>query len=228
MASKIASGSTVQDSSSTTIDSPSINVQAGDSVVFFVKHEGANGTITPSVVGGTSSQTFESSVEVNHSNTDLNSQMFVIENANADAALVIRFTFNVAKLFRRVGFIQFRPAGGKQFSFVPSTQENSSQGTSTGPGATNLTTSTAAVLVLGVGEYNTVTYTPGTGWTEEVEPGNSIYMEYRIETTGGTFSPSCTCSSLMDWVANAVYLTEDNASSSFTLSVENASATGRP
>lgn len=207
MATRITSGNTVQDGASTTIDLPAFNLQAHDALWIFIKHEGANATRTPSVVGATSVQSFKNGAAVSHSNGDLNGQQFVIEDAAADAACVIRLTLGATKAFRRLGAIQYRPDSGKVFTFTLTTNESSAQGTSGTPDAGSLTTPGAAVLVAGFGEYDIGAWTAGTGWTKTVDPVNSFMMEDRIEAAGGTFDPASAHSS-MAWVAASGWLDE--------------------
>lgn len=208
MATRITSGNTVGDGTSTTIDLPAFNLQAHDALWMFCKHEGTNTSRTPSVVGATSSQTIQSGTSVNHSNGDLNGQTFVIADAAADSACVIRVTFGATRPFRRFGGIQYRPGSGLVFTFTVTTNESTQQGTSSTPDAGSLTTPGSAVLVSGFGEYDIGTWTQGTGWAKTVDPGNSFMMEDRIEAASGTFDPACSHNPSMAWIALSGWLDE--------------------
>lgn len=207
MASRITSGNTVQDATSTTIDLPAFNLQAHDALWVFVKHEGANTTRTPSILGATSSQTIQTGAAVSHSGGEPHGQTFVIADAAADSAMVLRVTFGATRAFSRIGGIQFRPGAGTVFTFTATTNESTNQGTSSTPDAGSLTTPGSAVLVAGFGEFDVGTWT-FTGWNKTIDPGNSFMMGDRIEPSSGTFDPLAGHNPSMRWVALSGWLDE--------------------
>jgi hypothetical protein len=85
--------------------------------------------------------------------------------------------------------------------------ESTAEGNGFAPDAGSLVTTAATVSFTGVGEYDSVTYTAGSGWTEDYDSGH--FGQSRSDASG-TLDPACSLATggPMDWIACAVSFKE--------------------
>lgn len=148
----IASAQGASEASGTTLDcntggsSGALNVQAGDLLVCWVKHEGTPTTIAVADTGSGNSFTFDAEDKEDHSNNDLSTSFGYVLEATADASFTGRLTLGAARTFRTIQVWQFRPDTGEVFT---KDQSNSAQGSSGSINSGNITTTGDDVAVLG-------------------------------------------------------------------------------
>lgn len=196
--SKAFLGSTNADSTSTTI-AVTVDSTGYTHVVCFVKHEGAATTITGA--DNKSSGAFNQLTKVDHSNGDLSSRLLWVKIGSPGTSHTITATFGASRLYRRLACWGVNSGTGELELDVEAT----AQGSSATPDAGSLATTAATVSFMGVGEHDVVTYTPGSGWTEDLD--SSIHAQSRADASG-TLDPTCTSSGGMDWTANAASFKE--------------------
>lgn len=180
------------DASATTID-VTVNSTGYTHVAVFVKHETAPTTITLSDNKG--SPAFTQLTKVNHTNNDLSGQLQWVKIGTPGATHTITATFGVSVPFRHIGVWGILADSGQIAMDVEAVAQASA---ATTHDAGTLTTTAATVSVMAVGPYNTVTYTPGAGWTEDVDDG--LYGESRADASAGTLDPVCTSSAALSTV----------------------------
>lgn len=148
----IASAQGAAEAAGTTLDTTtSLNVQAGDVLVCWVKHEGAPSS-TFSVADSTSGNDFQFDAgdKTDHSNNDLSTSFGYVLSASADASFTGRFT-TLSRAFRTIQVWQFRPDVGET---VTKDASNDAQGSGTSINSGNISTTGDDVIVLGgYGEY---------------------------------------------------------------------------
>lgn len=207
----IASAENINDASGTTLDcSSSLNVAAGDLLIAWAKHEGANGTFAMASVSGSPANafTFDAADEENHSNTDLNGSFGYLLSAAADATATFRLTLGAARAFRGVIVWQFRPDSGKAVTKVAAAE---GQGNSTAPQSGTISpTSADLVVVGGYAQYTNVTLSnrsinsvAADAFQDAVASDMSSW--YRTLTTGFTNGrASVTQDVADDWICNVI------------------------
>jgi hypothetical protein len=208
-------GVATEGGSGTIITSPALNVQAGDGLIFGVKQEGGNTTIT---FTASAAQTIAHGTEINHSNTDLQGRMGYILSANANAALTISANFGASRSFLHLHVMQFRPAASTVFVFDIEPTGVQSNGSTLATG--NFTKTGAGAVGAFFCEYSTVTYTPGSGWTDALAAATAAFSEYQLPVAGGTLNADCSIvGGPMDYIAMAIALTEQAAGGGSGLAV---------
>lgn len=168
-------------------------------VVCFVKHEGTPTTITESDNKG--SGAYNLLTKVDHSNGDLSSRLMWVKIGTPGASHTVTVTYGSGRLYSRLACWGINATSGDIELDVQATN----QGTGTAVDAGSLATTTATVSFMGTGEYSSVTYTPGTGWTEDLD--SAIHGQSRADASG-TLDPVATASGSMAWVANAASFKE--------------------
>lgn len=186
----------------TSVTSAAFDSTGEKAVVVWVKHEGAPTTITLSDNKG---NTYTPLTKVDHSNNDLSSQIaYVLSPGSVGTGHTITATFGAARVYVRLAVWTITANAAPTLDTSVQTAGNG-----TTPNAGNLVTSAASVSFLGVGEYSTVTFTPGAGWTEDVD--NFSHACSRADASAGTVAASSTSSGAMDWSANAASFVESAA-----------------
>jgi len=191
-------GSTVQDASATTI-AATVDSTGYTHLVCFVKHEGTPTTITESDNKG--SGAYNLLTKVDHTNNDLSSRLMWVKIGTPGASHTVTVTFGASKPFRRLVCWGVNSGTGELALDV----ESNNQGNGSAIDAGSLVTTAPTVSFMGVGEYFTVTYTPGSGWAEDLD--NAIHAQSRADASG-TIDPVCTASNTMDWTANSASFKE--------------------
>ncbi len=209
----VAMVSNYSDASITTLDtSASLNVASGDTLVAFVKWEGADTTVALAKSTGSPANNFTISAasKVNHGSGDLNSCMSYVLTASADATMTIRLTLGASRPYVRFGVLQFRPDGGDTIAFDVGAA-GSGNGTAVATSTFN-TSGTDEIVVAGYGEYGTVTTSSelinAVAATEPTGSPINTYTSiwYRILSatfTGGTASATA-IGSTTDFVCSAI------------------------
>lgn len=192
-------GSAVEDASSTTI-AVTVDSTGHTHIVCFVKHEGAADTITGADNKGSGAYT--GLTKVDHSNNDLSGRLLWVKIGTPGTSHTITVTFGSSKPYRRLAVWGVNADSGNIDLDVQAT----AQGTGTSAiDAGSLATTAATVSFMGIGEYATTTYTPGSGWTEDLD--NGIHAQSRADASG-TLDPACTSVASMDFVACAASFKE--------------------
>lgn len=196
--SKTFFGSTTQDGLFDTVqltfDSTGYN-----HVVCFVKHEGAPTTITEA--DNKSSGAYNLLTKIDHANGDLSSRMMWVKIGTPGSGHTVTVTFGSGRLFVRLACWGVNATSGD----ITLDVEAANQGTGTAIDAGTLATTAATVSFMGIGEYASVTYTPGSGWTEDLD--SAIHGQSRADASG-TLDPVATASGSMAWAANAASFKE--------------------
>lgn len=214
----IAATGNTSDAGVSTLDaSGALNVAAGDVLVVWAKHEGANTTFAMAKDAGSPANTFtfDAGDEVNHSNGDLNGAMGYLLSAAADASATFRLTLGASRAFTRFVLMQFRPDSGDT---VTKDTSNTGQGTSLTPTSGAITTTgTDEIVVGGYGEYDNVTTASetinGVAATEPTGSPQAVTSAwYRLLSatfTGGTAAANIGVS--RDWICNVLALKAEAA-----------------
>lgn len=192
-------GVTVQDSSSTTV-ALTVDSTGYTNLVCWVKHEGAPTTVTATDNKGSGSYT--GLTKRDHTNGGLSGRILWATIGTPGSSHTVTVTFGAARDFSRLICWGVNSTSGT----IALDAEADAQGIGgTAVDAGSLATTTATVSFMGTGEYDVVTYTPGAGWTEDVD--NFSHGQSRADASG-TLDPTCTASGGMDWVANAASFKE--------------------
>ena len=152
----IALATGLSDASGTTLDtSASLNVQAGDLLVAWVKFEGGTSTtIAVAKNSGSPSNafTFDAGDAILHGNNDLYTSFGYLLSAAVDATATFRVTLGAARSFRRLMVAQFRPTSGYT---VTKDGSNRASGSSGALASGNITTTGSDAVAVGAyGEYS--------------------------------------------------------------------------
>jgi hypothetical protein len=170
-------------------------------LVVFCKHEGAPTTITATDNKGS---TLTGLTKVSHSNGDLSVQLFHGAIGTPGTGHTVTMTLAAARAFRDVKVWVINADG----TVALDVQAAGGQGTSATADAGTLSTSAAAISIMGASEDTAArTYTPSSGWTEDSDE-NENFGASRSDASAGTFDPSCTISGSCDWVAVAAAFIE--------------------
>lgn len=192
------------------VDASSLNVQAGDLLVAWAKHEGAATTLAVADTGGGNGFTFDAGDYQSHANGDLHGSWGYVLSATADASFTARLTLGASRPFVSLIVYQFRPESGESFSKEAS---NKGTGTSTTPASGAISPSFSDGVVLGgYGEYvanNSSSHQINGVAADAViqtssSAGNFTAAWYRILSSGfagGT--ASCTNTSAA-WICNVI------------------------
>lgn len=167
---------------------------------------GAAGAITDTI-GNTYLRTIP--LQRHTTNNDLEGGWLAAISTNGHAKNLFTQTLAAARPFRRLLVIAIDPRPGYRFILRPNlinTQKVSAQGASSAPASGNFTAIGPGVALAGVGEYDVVTYTPGSGWTEGLD--QSAYAEYQLLVSGALINGNATSTLSMDWVASAFSIVE--------------------
>jgi hypothetical protein len=177
-----------------------VSVQAGDGIIVFGMHDGSatTQTITDNAAGG-------SNVYTSRFNNTVNTQTAqnLVATAIAKATETLTFTQTLAdaRAFRQLLVFVGRPGAGNAFVFDNAFgAAGNSSAPSSGSGTVAGQNGFAA---LGIFPWTSVSYTPGSGWTEEAEFGAELYpyLAYRLLTTETSITGDATQSSASDWSA---------------------------
>jgi hypothetical protein len=177
-----------------------ISVNAGDGIMIFGQHDGAltAQTFSDNAAGGSNVYTSRDTAAI-----DTSVAQIACATAIAKASETLTFTqaLAAARSFREVLVFVGRPGAGNALVYDAATGSN---GDNTAP-------STGALTVAGqngfaafsVIPYSVVSYTPGAGWTEELEPGNNLYpyLAYRLLTNETSITGNATMSPSAQWAA---------------------------
>lgn len=196
---------TEADSSATSITSSSFDSTGAKSVVVWAKHEGAPTTVTFSDSKG---NTYTALTKIDHTNGDLSARIGYVLAASVGTGHTVTATFGASKAFRRLAVWTI---GADNATALDVSAQ--AQGTGTTPDAGSLVTTAASVSFLGIAEYNVVSGTPSSGWTEDFDVMSKGYS--RADATAQTIDPSCTVSVSMDWIASGASFKEAAAAADF-------------
>lgn len=196
---KLFAVGTSDSASGTVLTSGTFNSTGYTHLVVFAKHEGAAVTMTLSDNKGSSGPT--NLTKESNTNGDVHGQITWMPIASPGSGHTATITYGSASPYRGMVVWLVNTTGTLSLD-VESTAEGT--GTSTCD-AGSLVTTAATVSFMGVGEYTTVTYTVGTGWTEDYDSGH--YGQSRSDASG-TLDPVCEASGVMGWVACAASFKE--------------------
>lgn len=223
----IASAENFADAAGTTLDcSASLNLQAGDLLVAWCKHEGTNGTFAVASTVGTNTFLFDAADEENHSNGDLNASFGYCLSATTDAAATFRLTTQ-SKEFRGLIVWQFRPDNGEVATKAAAAN---GQGTGTSAASGGISPSGDDLVVLGgFAHYDDVTLTnrningvAADAFQDAVASDLSSW--YRILTSGfSSGTASVTQDLSIAWICNVIAFTTVPGNAS-TISFVNSTA----
>lgn len=161
----------------------------------WMKHEGTPTVMTASDNKGS---LFSKLVQVNHSNNDLSSVWAYGKIGTPGTSHTVTLSVEADKPYQRLAVYGLVADSGR----ISIRAFDQAQGTATtAVDAGSLVTSVPTVSLMCVGPYTALTYTPSSGWTEDLD--NDIFCASRSDSTG-TFDPACTMSISSSWVANAV------------------------
>ena len=204
----VASAENFADAAGTTLDcSSSLNVQAGDLLVAWCKHEGTNGTFAVASSVGTNNFIFDAADEENHSSLDLNASFGYRLSAVADAAATFRLTTQ-SKEFRGLIVWQFRPDTGEVCTKVAAAE---GQGTGTSAASGGISPSDGDLVVFGgFAHFDAITLSnraingvAADAFEDAVATDFSSW--YRILTTGFTNGTATVTQDLsIDWICNII------------------------
>lgn len=205
----IASAEAEAAAAGTTLDcSTSLNVAAGDLLVAWCKHEGANGTFAVAKSTGSPANTFtfDAADEENHSNGDLNGSFGYVLSAAADATATFRLT-TASRTFRAIVVYQFRPGAGTS---VAKAVAGEGQGTGTLRESANVVVPSGAVVVFGGhAQYADVTLSnreindvAADAFQDVAATDCSLW--YRIVSSGFTGSADVTSGTSSAWICNVI------------------------
>jgi len=181
----------------------SVAVQAGDAIFVFSKWEDTTGitvSVTDNASGG--SNTYTNRTDEQSASGPCVEMTTAI--AKASETLTITSGTGSSVPWRRTWVIVARPTSGYEFVY-----DNGQDGTGTSP---NYTTGSytvsggAGFAVVGVGEYASTTYTPGSGWIETLD-SNSCFAAYQILTTETSIAGTAT-GTTMQFAAASVAMKE--------------------
>jgi hypothetical protein len=179
-------------------------------LVAFFKNEDGGTTVTMSDNKSSPSWT---SLTQNLTAWNLTAQMFWVKIGTPGSGHTVTATPSSSVSFRALAVWLVNCTSGEMELVDEDGAEATSSsaidaGTLSNPGAASV------VSFLGVAEFNPVTYTPGSGWTED-EDGigtNNAYASSRGPDVDTTIDPVCTSSGTMDWNAVASMFKEVGAS----------------
>lgn len=213
MANRVTSFNTsgvLNPSSATVPSSGTQSVNTGDMIIVFVKHESTPTTIT---VTDNHSNTYTTRKKIDKSSGaasgDLSGEVFTAVANGTYSDLVITGNFSVSKPFRLIETHKYRPSGSALDYDNGSTGESSSVGT--GVSASGYAVDAAGgAAVLFVGQYADGTpYTPGAGWTNQLDSGQTA--DRLLGTSEGTITPSTTAFVGIDWICLSISVKETAA-----------------
>ncbi len=190
------------DSSGTALTTGTFDSTGYTHVVLFEKHEGASTTLTSS---DNKSSSFSNLTSVSHANGDLHCRMSWAPIGSPGTGHTVTITFGASRPYRRLGVWLINATGGA----IQVDAEATASGTSTTPDGGSLVTTAATVSFMGVGEYNSTTWSAGSGWTADWNnpSGYVSFGQSRSDASSGTLDPVCTCGS-MAWVVSSVSFKE--------------------
>ena len=201
--------SNVAGASSTTIaTSSTISVAVGDGVQVGVKWEGGAVTVTCADNLG---NTYTLVDNHNHSVVEPGLATFQCVVTSAGSATVTA-TFASARTARAIAANFFTPTGGMTFG-TDSPGFVTAEGNSNAPSSGSLSINGAGIASAFFALFSNVGGTPGSGWTESVDPPGDIYGEYRIPSGSGSITGDFAWSTSDQWVATVLNLREVNATS---------------
>lgn len=194
----------------TTLDATaSLNVQAGDLLIAWVKHEGLSTTLAVAKNSGSpaNAHTFDAADYVSHANNDCHGSFGYVLSAAADATMTPRLTLGAARPYVRFLVMQFRPDAGETVSKSGS-NKNSGNGTAISSG-TFSPSGNDIVACGGFGEYGATTTSSeqinGVAATEPTgSPATYSSVWYRILTAGFTNGQATATVSTSDWICAGI------------------------
>lgn len=189
-----------------------ITLAVGDLCVVFCKWEvSANDPATPSATNGVFPTWNVLTTKQAHTNGDLWIRAYYSVCEVGAVGTSITVNFDDASAFCRIHGIFFRPESGPGFIFTPQTVQGASNGSDNDlTTVSSITPDARGVGVAFFGEYASVTYTNGSGWTEPTGGDDGSYTEYRLEpSAGAAFLGEATASGSMDYLAHMAFFADD-------------------
>lgn len=146
-------------------------------------------------------------------------QLHYVKIGTPGSGHIVTITFGSAVDFRSIVVWMVNATTGAVAlaNATGSLAQCTANGSSTTPTAGNLTSDAASVSFCFVAESTALTYTQGTGWTEDFD--SNTYGESRADASAtGPFSATATGSVSMDWACCAVSLKEAGSAAAAPLS----------
>lgn len=194
------------DATSDTTIAVTVDTTGYTHAVVFVKHEDPPTTI--SMADNKGSGAYTGLTKFDHSNNLLTAQMFWVKIGSPGTSTTVTATFGAGKTWRKIGVWGVNATSGDIALDVEAADQDPGGTGSTAIDAGTLVTTAATVSFMGVAEYSAATYTPGSGWAEDVD--DAILMQSRSDASG-TLDPVATASTAISWVACAASFKETGA-----------------
>lgn len=176
----------------------------------FSKWEGAAGAVDTVLDSVGNSYVRASPFQRNTTNNDLEGGWVAAISRNGHAKNLFTQSLSASRPFRRLLVVALDPRPGYRFILRPNlivTRSASAQNAgSAAPASGSFTAIGPGVALAGVGEYDVVTYTPGSGWTEGLDQAS--YAEYRLLVSGALINGDAVSTLSMAWVAAAFSIVE--------------------
>ena len=183
-------------SNGSTLSITGVDTTGYDYAVVFYKHEGGSTTLTFS---DNQSNTWTKGTYVSENNNDLHAQAAYAKLDTTSGSHSFTVTGGANRQYRDMRVYLIDSAGATVALDVETTADSNAD-SFTDPGGGNLVTSAASVCMHFVGGYASLTYTAGSGWTEDSDTANN-YNQSRSEASSGTFALDCTPSGDTVWVS---------------------------
>jgi hypothetical protein len=196
--------------SATSTTSSAYNSTGFTHVVGFYKHEGATTAVTPSATNvAAGNWTGNASVKKGNSVSDSWGQFFWAKIDTPGAAQTMTADHSPDSRPFRTLIVWLVNATSGAISKVDEKSDSLNNSTPTA-GTLSNAGGASVVSFMGVAEYSSVTYTPGSAWTEDADtnPTNATFGESRGAETTTSITADCTSSLAMDWAAVAVMFKE--------------------
>jgi hypothetical protein len=194
MAARVGTGVTGQgDGDSTTIASAAKSTTTGDLLTVWVKWEG--NTANFSSIADTAGNTWTQITNITHTNGQLRGGLFYAANITGNAANVVTVTFSsVNAAYRRIIVEEW---SGLALSSVEDQNEQTVNNGATSPFDTAaITTTSAGLVVLGVGAFGSLSSVAGAGtptFSVAATVGDTTFG-YLLSSSGQSVTPSITAS----------------------------------
>lgn len=206
MAARVGTGVTgASDGDTSALSATAKSTTTGNALIVFVKWENAASEQVTSVTD-TAGNTYTQITEFTHSSgTEPAGALFAAYNITGNASNVTTVNFSAAPaiLYSRVMVEEF---SGLATSSVEDGTVQTNSGTGTSYSTSNITTSQAGLVVLGVGGFTTLSSWSGTPGTPDFTvgaTGSDCGLLYLISGSAQTVTPAASATGSDKWVAIA-------------------------
>lgn len=169
-------------------------------IVVYSKYE-SGGTTTTTISDNKSTTGWASLTEAYNATGDVATRLTWAQIGSPGTGHTVTLTLGASRVGVRHGIWLINAPGAIELDV-----QSTGTGNSTACDAGSLVTTAATVSFMGVGETDTVTYTAGGGFTEDADA--SSYMGSRSDATSGTYDPTATATSTMQFAAVAASFKE--------------------